>query len=489
MELNYYDYEYWKSPALPDLIEDEGNKNSKIENIKSTTTNENYDYNLHDDIFIHKNIDFSCSKKINNLYYEKKFNIYDNYTSNTYNLNKYDEDNEKKLFLNLNLLNDDCDDENRVVIEDGGGGVDDVFLAADDDDDVVAVTNVLTNTTEIISKTQIQMNNTNTNTGNSNNLNIVNATNFNFLSTTTPCNNNIITTTRFLHLSNSSNISSSSNSKKFNSVNSINSGGANINSTNSESDEVNNNNNNEFLVPTTPTTTACVSQTIKLDNLITLTPTIMSSLNSDTNANSVVSRIKNWIGMRKSRMSETSNSSLSPTASTNAIDSIKCDANANKISLPDAIRITTPNTTTTTTVFTKDTDLTSSSTSPIQSASKATKLDDTVKPVASDLLNTPLSATSSTSSSSSSVKMPSQLLLLLTATAYNPPPNITNTTSLSSSLSSISDKRLKRPIQVPNNIEYHNSQIFQGSLFLLYLFSFFKKFNLMNFNLNFKEIY
>jgi hypothetical protein len=214
-------------------------------------------------------------------------------------------------------------------------------------------------------------------------INSNNQMNNNLIITTTPTiSNNIITSTRFLHLNNTLLTSN----KKSNNVNNDDL------LLNKESPQSQN-----LVIPTT----------IKLENLITLTPATTQLPNSitetPTNSDSgVVSRIKNWIGIRKN----------------------------------------TPKTTTQATSNDLSSEASSSS-----SSFKLTKLflqQTSVDP--SNIENLQNSSSTSLSTNISN-KTPSELYYL------------TN-----NNLDSIIDKKLKRPSNVPNTIDYNNAQEFQGSL-------------------------
>ena len=211
--------------------------------------------------------------------------------------------------------------------------------------------------------------------------------------TMTSNNSNIITSTRFLHLNNTTN---STFSKKINSL--------------AANDDLICDFDNVLSPPQQPT----IMGTIKLDSLISLTPLVQPISNStaesvnNNNGGGVVSRIKNWMGIRKIVNNPTTPVTVASTAQTNDYD-ISSEA--------------------------------SSSTSSF----KLNKL--FLHQPSSDSTTTDNQSSATSSTTNITNKTPSELLLL------------NNNLDIFNNI----EKKLKRPTNIPNNIEYNNDQVFQGT--------------------------
>ena len=375
---NYNDFEYWKNTVLTsnDLIDDdiEENVNDDADDEKKTI--------------------------INFLYYENKFNSRkhkddgseeDNYLNDKFSSNY------PKSFSFVSI---DCN-FNKSLNQVDDGHEDTLFQEP-------ATNNLINSSSSLITTTTTPTITT--------------------IASLTSNNSNIITSTRFLHLNNTSNAIPTpfSSNKKSNCVN--------IN------EDLLNNESPSMIQPTVGSNSIYASPqpnmltpTIKLENLITLTPVVSTTAHTNGSivnetptisgggggimGSGVVSRLKNWIGIRKNTPTTTSTTSTATNSTTTTTPSI---------------------------ISSNNNDLSSEASS--SSSFKLTKLflqQTSVDPSSIEHLG---QSTSSATSSSTNIsnKTPSELYFL------------------TNNLDSIIEKKLKRPTSVPNSIDYNNAQEFQG---------------------------
>jgi hypothetical protein len=337
---NYNDFQYWKTPPLINILDDDDN-----------------DPNLNDIILKEKFIDY--------LYYENKFNkkiiINDDYEENYFN--------------NLNLLNDN------------------LFLKLDSQ--TLSYSNIdnvnFKQPDQIISQT-----------------------------TTTPLmnNNNVITSTRFLHLTNSP-----FNKKNNNVANIV----QNLDSCAQNNDDLN---------------CAFIADDLFVSQQSTTpsTDTTPIATTANSSGGGVVSRIKSWIGIRKNSNSGKLENTTPVAVPTQVTTSPRPVLNQNEMMV--------------------DLASTSSSTSVATSSSSSFKLTKLFLQQTSVDSTNDVSASATTSSTNFSLKTPSELLYLMNN-------NVESYNYTNSVINNI-DKKLKRPTNVPSNIEYNTAQVFQGNILFLY---------------------